>query len=53
MFITVLCKKRSDDISDALFAIPPDGSKMITKLDGYAIVPREEYERLVDENFEP
>ena len=48
-----IIKKRADDISDALFVIPPDGSKMITKLDGYAIVLREEYERLVDENFEP
>ncbi len=42
-----LIKRRLDDISDALFTIADDGSKMITKLYGYAIVPKEEYENLV------
>ena len=46
-------KRRLDDVSGALFEIPPDGSKMITKLDGYSIIPIEEYKRLIDENFEP
>jgi hypothetical protein len=40
-------KRRLDDISDALFTIADDGSKMITKLYGYAIVPKEEYLHLI------
>lgn len=42
-----LIKRRSDDTSDVLFFVPSDGSRMVTKLRGYAIVPREEYESLL------
>ncbi len=45
-----IIKRRLDDVSDCLFEVIPDGSKMITKLNGYAIVPREEYEHLVAED---
>lgn len=42
-----LIMRRIDDISDALFYIPADGLKMITKLDGYAIIPLGDYEKLI------
>lgn len=41
-----IIKRKSDDTSDVLFYVPEDGSKMVTKLRGYAIIPREEYESL-------
>jgi len=41
-----LIERRLDDVSDCLFFIVPDGSSMITKLDRYAIIPIEEYNRL-------
>ncbi len=41
-----IIKRRLDDIADALFAVAPDDSKMIVKIYGYAIIPREEYESL-------
>ena len=31
-------KRRSDDTSDVLFFVPADGSRMVTKLRGYATV---------------
>jgi len=43
-----IIKRRLDDISDALFTIVDDGSKMITKLYGYAIIHPEEYEHLTE-----
>ena len=41
-----IIKRRLDDTSDALFFVPEGEAKMITKLRGYAIIPREEYESL-------
>lgn len=35
-----------EPLPDALFEIPPGGEKMITRLDGYTVVPREMYEDL-------
>ena len=37
---------RPDDDVDALFTVLSDSENMIVKLDKYAIIPREEYERL-------
>lgn len=39
--------KFREDHTDFLFGISSDGSKMLVKLDGYAIVPIYEYEELV------
>lgn len=39
-----ILQRRDNDRSDQLFTIAHDGSHMVTKLDGYAIVPREHYE---------
>jgi hypothetical protein len=36
-----------EPLPDALFNIVPGGGKMITKLDGYAIVPKEKYEAML------
>jgi len=42
-----IIKLRIDEKATALFSSDKDASKIITKLDGYAIVPREEYESLI------
>ena len=43
-----IIQRRIDDSSDSLFSIAHDGSRMVTKLDGYAIVPREFYENAIE-----
>jgi hypothetical protein len=42
-----IIERRRDDTSDSLFEISTDGSKMITTLNGYAIIPRYKYENLI------
>ena len=43
-----IVQRRIDDLTDRLFSIAHDGSKMVTMLDGYAIVPREFYENAIE-----
>ena len=39
--------------ADAMFTVPADESRIIVKLDGYAIIPIEEYEELLTRDIKP